>query len=918
MKEEIVYPEQGVLDLAAMDDQTMFHVQGQIAFFPGEFLTPQYYSAAEFEQMIADKKPQWVGLSLSTAPNPQKDIPSTFGTFVVRVLNSQSRNLSIQFPRLYHHMEVYLAQKGLAQRAIIVDQIDQDPLKNRNTNPFITSVPLISIQGDFYLIAHVSSPKQDGLSTINISSFYLAHEGVLSRTLYYSRLISSAVVGSFFIVFIFYCFIYCFRIRDLSSLYLSLYSLFCFGLSSFFVVEYTWKPADVMHRFSILNAFAITFLQLFLVEKIQAWISKALRRRLSLFFFSLPILVAVFLHLLLFEVVALLFIISLLASLAIMVATIVLGLRHGMNGLGFFLAGTFINMALQVPILANFMRGSVADNGYSIILANFFMVICLALLNAKEFAAVFKKSINQGRLLEHKNQEITFFNRNLEKLVSAKTKEIRSLLDFIPQGVLSIGSQGLVSKDYSAHLSKIIGTEDIAERSFKDLVLNQCSLSEDLKDQTWQTLQACIGEDPINFEMNSQKLPSELLLFGGVARKYLQVTWNIEIENHSISQVLVTLLDITNQKALEEESAKNRKDMQVIEELINVSPMKAAQFFLTITPLLEENLRLLSLEGADLDVGLVRSLFLNAHTVKGAARTLQFKELASSIHQMEDMYATILRDEGAVDLEELKAQNQKCLAVLQHYREINRTKLGRSDDFQKIPIEREFIEKHYSILKNIIKSSVSDSKEIIAVLKEQSEALTQVIFEDLPSIFEGYREKSFKIARDVGKHRPFLDFEVEPVWVAPEIRMVLDNCMIHILRNALDHGIESSEERLRSGKPEAGRISFVARLDQKKLNIEIQDDGKGLAMERLREKGLKRGLLNGPCTPQEIAEIIFAPGLSTQDQVSILSGRGMGMDAVRVFLKQIDGHIRINLGQPHDPVGEFYPFKLEIVIPLEA
>ena len=103
--------------------------------------------------------------------------------------------------------------------------------------------------------------------------------------------------------------------------------------------------------------------------------------------------------------------------------------------------------------------------------------------NAKEFAVTYQNSIRQGQDLEKKNSEISYLNKNLEKLVEQKTSQVRSLLDNIPQGVLSIEDGGEISPDYSAHLKIILGVKDITDETFFDLVLKHSTLSMDEQDQ---------------------------------------------------------------------------------------------------------------------------------------------------------------------------------------------------------------------------------------------------------------------------------------------------------------------------------------------------------------------------------------------------------------------------------------------------
>lgn len=119
--------------------------------------------------------------------------------------------------------------------------------------------------------------------------------------------------------------------------------------------------------------------------------------------------------------------------------------------------------------------------------------------------------------------------------------------------------------------------------------------------------------------------------------------------------------------------------------------------------------------------------------------------------------------------------------------------------------------------------------------------------------------------------------------------------MVHLVRNSLDHGIESPAERLRKGKPETGVLHLNAYHQGGNIVIEIHDDGAGLNGERILKKAIEKGLVNegDELTQTQIHELIFQPGFSTADQVSDVSGRGVGMDVVKRNIKDLGGVVEI-------------------------
>ena len=126
-------------------------------------------------------------------------------------------------------------------------------------------------------------------------------------------------------------------------------------------------------------------------------------------------------------------------------------------------------------------------------------------------------------------------------------------------------------------------------------------------------------------------------------------------------------------------------------------------------------------------------------------------------------------------------------------------------------------------------------------------------------------------------------------------RTIIDDIadpLVHLLRNAIDHGIEPVDERIKKGKPKVGRITLQAYQTGNHVIIEVSDDGRGLNLEQIKSKLQQQGLLHElDLEPKEVANLIFTPGFSTSDNVTDLSGRGVGLDVVRNSIETLGGSI---------------------------
>lgn len=152
------------------------------------------------------------------------------------------------------------------------------------------------------------------------------------------------------------------------------------------------------------------------------------------------------------------------------------------------------------------------------------------------------------------------------------------------------------------------------------------------------------------------------------------------------------------------------------------------------------------------------------------------------------------------------------------------------------------------------------------------------------------------LARSLGKE---VELEIEGAEIELDRAVLdgLDSPLVHTLRNAVDHGIESADERLKSGKPEAGTIRIVASRDRDTVVVVIEDDGRGLDAEALRQHAVDNGLMAAAqaeaLSARDCYFLICAPGFSTKAEVTGVSGRGVGMDAARAKIESFGGSLDI-------------------------
>jgi two-component system chemotaxis sensor kinase CheA len=157
-------------------------------------------------------------------------------------------------------------------------------------------------------------------------------------------------------------------------------------------------------------------------------------------------------------------------------------------------------------------------------------------------------------------------------------------------------------------------------------------------------------------------------------------------------------------------------------------------------------------------------------------------------------------------------------------------------------------------------------------------------------------QKMARLVRDLSKSsgkRIELELKGEDTELDRKVVEDINDPLMHMVRNSVDHGIEPHEERVRLGKPAAGRLSLSAFHQGGSIIIAIQDDGRGLNADKILAKAIEKGLVpkGANLAPSDIHQLIFKPGFSTADKVTEISGRGVGMDVVRRNIEALRGRI---------------------------
>ncbi|MET0334731.1 MAG: ATP-binding protein, partial [Rhizobacter sp.] len=319
----------------------------------------------------------------------------------------------------------------------------------------------------------------------------------------------------------------------------------------------------------------------------------------------------------------------------------------------------------------------------------------------------------------------------------------------------------------------------------------------------------------------------------------------------------------------------------------------------------------------------INLLFRNMHTIKGNARTYGLLGLTNQVHSAEQRYDELRKDDESVwDSDELLADIAEVSELIEKYSHVNDNVLGRKGPGRRAAVEKFLMVERDTVadaMQRLLGADRSDLASVNSALDAVGSQLNLLGTESLGHVLAGTLESLPSLATELGKAAPEVHIEDHGIVVRTQAASLLKNLFTHLLRNSVDHGIEVPEKRQAAGKADTGRIDLKVHVDDGKLWIHLRDDGRGLAIGKIRQQAMEQNLLTrgAKTSAEEVAQLIFRSGFSTAEKVTEISGRGVGMDAVRAFLEKEEGSIAIRFLDDQSPENESADFRaFETVIGL--
>jgi two-component system, chemotaxis family, sensor kinase CheA len=469
--------------------------------------------------------------------------------------------------------------------------------------------------------------------------------------------------------------------------------------------------------------------------------------------------------------------------------------------------------------------------------------------------------------------------------LNERTKAVTRLLDNANQGFLSFSRTLKIENEYSKKCLEIFG-EPIEGKNISDLLYPEDGHKREFFEQTIEAIFE--EEDEVKVDTILSLLQHEFIIHN----KAIHVVYK-RLESN---RFMLILTDITDKKNLEKNVERERNTLKMVVSVIANSD----EFF----ELLEEYQNFLRDRGDFIDSSKTPSenlseLYRMIHTYKGLFGQKEFITTPQGLHKVESKLSEWLKN--------TKISNEMIQALLTKID----FELWLSKDLEvlKVVLGEEFMEKKSMI--TIDDETFEQLRlKIAELIKEQPDTCHDLL--DLYAVIQKLKYKPIgefflSFPKYVEQIAQRLDKSLYPMIILDESALVAGEefrgfakSLIHVIRNSVDHGIESPEERVLAGKDENGTIALYISDSEDSVIIEVADDGRGIDYKKLKSKAIENGFKTASELDNEeaLTDLLFEDYFSTKEEITDISGRGVGLATVRAELLKMGGvyHVSSEVG----------------------
>ena len=524
----------------------------------------------------------------------------------------------------------------------------------------------------------------------------------------------------------------------------------------------------------------------------------------------------------------------------------------------------------------------------SIFLTSFIVFVILFILSIL-FSNVIKNKFIKYRKKVNKNSDtLRKLNKILEQKVEKRTrslnqqtKKVTDLLNNAAQGFLSFDKDFLIHDEYSLECEYLLGS-NLQEKDITELLFSSQSKKIPFFKET--IIDVLEEENKLTCSLLLSLLPSEMI----INKRAVLIEYKVLSDN----KIMIILTNITDKKKLKNKIAREQNILKMIVAVVSDS----SHFYETkesFENLCNDCTLLICKENSSEDnVNIINALI---HTYKGLFAQLYMNNTVKCLHDIETKLYLFIEGKGS---------NEELVS----FKVLHNITRCMEDDLNVIinTLGESFLEEHTQIKvdENVINNLENKVLSINLVDDEYKKELEEILNnikklknKSLYHYLSVYPKLSQQLAISLNKSiHPFDIIGDKKVFVPDNFKQFI-NSLVHVFRNCCDHGIEIKEKRIELKKSEIANISCTFEKVNNNLSIIISDDGQGIDIELLKEKILKKKLCTkielNSFSAEKIISFIFDSNFSTYDNITHISGRGIGLSAVKIELLKLNGVVAV-------------------------
>ncbi len=510
------------------------------------------------------------------------------------------------------------------------------------------------------------------------------------------------------------------------------------------------------------------------------------------------------------------------------------------------------------------------------------------IVSISEFLMEMSRTKEREIELLSKQQQILMQANEAEKQhrmeMEHKNTTIKNLLDNAGQGFLSFGSDLSISAEYSRECDEIFGFT-ICNKNFLEILKD--NVNDDILQMMQNTFENIFAQqDKKRNKIYISILPHEIKIRGS----YIKIEYKV-IHNEFEKSVMIILTDITEKKDLELKNADEKNNVKLIIKAIN-SKAEINQAVCDLDDFFKNGVYVLLNSGEDKKT-ILFSIFRIIHTMKGDFSLNSLHHTSAMLHELEDTLSDMMENIETIrhnDILEF-VNGIDCETLIKRDIKIIKDALG-NEYFEK-DVSFTVSKERLNQIDKDIRENFKDHEQIAML-----QLLDKLLYPNIKDIIRNYDDYTKAVAVKMDKRIEDFIISGHDVYINNKTYLPFTKSLVHIFRNIVDHGIETPDERIASGKQEQGTIICHIEKFEDKFVLNISDDGKGIDTDALKRKAIAKDIFTenelNTLSSQQILDIIFFDNLSTRDNVSMLSGRGVGLAAVRAEVSKIGGTISVD------------------------